>query len=293
VRTGERKLLKRMSLPSGYDTSKYTTERVWAPGRDGTLIPVSLAYRRGLQRDGTAPLIQAGYGAYGSSRDASFNPQLISALDRGAVFAQAHVRGGFEMGRSWYEGGRQLNKKNTFTDFIDVTRFLVREGYADKKRVAAVGGSAGGLLVAAVANMAPSEYRVVFAAVPFVDVLTTMLDESIPMTTIEYDEWGDPRDRKFHDYMLSYSPYDNVRKQAYPAMLVTAGLWDSQVQYYEPTKWVARLRDRKTDSNPLVLRMEMQSGHDGNSGRFREQRDNADEWAFVLSQLGVAEVGSQ
>ncbi len=265
------------------------TEFLFAPARDGKRIPVSVVYRKGFLRDGTAPLLQYAYGAYGLSMDPSFSSARLSLLDRGFVYAIAHVRGGQEMGRAWYDDGRLLHKKNSFTDFIDVTHHLVAERYADQTKIFAMGGSAGGLLVAAVANMSPQDYRGIIAQVPFVDVVTTMLDEGIPLTTNEYDEWGNPADAKCYDYILSYSPYDNVRAQAYPAMLVTTGLWDSQVQYYEPAKWVAKLRALKTDRNPLLLHVEMEAGHGGKSGRFQRYRETAMEYAFVLSQLGVTD----
>ena len=288
VKTGERRLLKEQPVP-GYDKSKYVAERIWATARDGTRIPVTVLHRKDFRRDGTAALYQYAYGSYGSSTSPSFNGNVISLVDRGAVYAIAHIRGGQEMGRQWYEDGKLLKKVNTFTDFIDVTDFLVAEGYAAPDRVAAMGGSAGGLLMGAVVNMAPEKYRAIIAHVPFVDVVTTMLDESIPLTTNEYDEWGNPADPVYYEYMLSYSPYDNVERKDYPAMLVTTGLWDSQVQYFEPAKWVARLRDRKTDNNPLLFRINMEAGHGGKSGRFQRYRERAEEYAFVLQQLGLAE----
>jgi oligopeptidase B len=287
TKTGERKLLKRDPVLGGYDPANYVTERVWATARDGAKIPVSIVYRKGTPRDGTAPLFQYGYGSYGLSMDPRFSVTLPSLLDRGVVYALAHIRGGQEMGRAWYDAGHLMNKKNTFTDFIDVTRWLVANKYAAADRVAAQGGSAGGLLMGAVANMAPKDYSVILAQVPFVDVVTTMLDESIPLTTLEYDEWGNPHEPAAYDYMLSYSPYDNVAAQAYPAMFVGTGLWDSQVQYYEPSKWVARLRARKTDANPLVLRVNMEAGHGGKSGRFRKYAETAESTAFVLDRLGI------
>lgn len=287
ARTGERRLLKQQPAP-GYDPANYVTERVWATARDGAKIPVSLVYRKGFRKDGTAAMLQYGYGSYGLSMDPGWSPAVVSLLDRGMLYAVAHIRGGQEMGRAWYDQGHLLNKKNSFTDFIDVTRWLVANRYAAKDRVAALGGSAGGLLMGAVVNMAPQDYRVVVAQVPFVDVVTTMLDASIPLTTNEYDEWGNPSQRKFYDYMLSYSPYDNVARKAYPALFVSTGLWDSQVQYYEPTKWVAKLRALKTDRNPLVFRINMEAGHGGKSGRFRRYRDAAEYYSFMLSQLGVA-----
>ncbi|WP_235951104.1 prolyl oligopeptidase family serine peptidase [Permianibacter fluminis] len=218
--------------------------------------------------------------------DPYFSAARLSLLDRGFVYALAHIRGGQEMGRRWYESGKLLNKKNTFTDFIDVTEFLVKQQYAAKDKVFANGGSAGGLLMGAVANMKPEFYRGIIAAVPFVDVVTTMLDESIPLTTNEFDEWGNPKEKPYYDYMLSYSPYDNVSRQAYPAMLVSTGLNDSQVQYYEPAKWVAKLRAMKTDSNPLLFRINMEAGHGGKSGRFQKLRETAKDYSFILAQLG-------
>jgi len=287
TKTGERRLLKRDPVLGGYDPANYVTERVWATARDGAKIPVSLVYRKGFVKDGTAAMYQYAYGSYGNSSDPRFNLVLPSLLDRGVVYALAHVRGGQEMGRAWYDAGHLLQKKNTFTDFIDVTRWLVAQGYAAKGRVAAEGRSAGGLLMGAVANMAPQDYRVILAGVPFVDVVTTMLDESIPLTTNEFDEWGNPKEKQYYDYMLSYSPYDNVTAQDYPALYVHTGLWDSQVQYFEPAKWVARLRDRKTDAHPLVFRVNMEAGHGGKSGRFERYREYAEGYAFVLDQLGI------
>jgi len=271
----------------GFDPAHYTTEYLHAPARDGVRIPVSLVYRRGLRRDGSAPLYLGGYGAYGVSREPEWNVARLSLLDRGWVVAIAHVRGGQELGRRWYEDGKLLKKKNTFNDFIDATEFLVREKYAAPDKVVAVGRSAGGLLMGAVANLRPDLYRAVVAGVPFVDAVTTMLDDSIPLTAAEFDEWGNPAVREQHDYMLSYSPYDQVARQAYPAMLVTAGLWDSQVQYYEPAKWVAKLRALKTDRNPLLLWVNLEAGHSGASGRFRKHRDTALEFAFLLDLLGI------
>ncbi|MFL6830310.1 MAG: S9 family peptidase [Sphingomicrobium sp.] len=284
--SGARAVLKRTPAPN-YDPSQYVTERVWATARDGTKIPVSLVYKKGFRRDGTAAMLQYGYGSYGLSMDPAWSPTITPLLDRGMVYAIAHIRGGQEMGRAWYDAGHLKNKKNTFTDFIDVTRYLVSQGYAAKDRVAASGGSAGGLLMGAVANMAPQDYRVIVSQVPFVDVVTTMLDASIPLTTNEYDEWGNPARRDFYDYMLSYSPYDNVGRKAYPAMFVGTGLWDSQVQYYEPTKYVAKLRAMKTDSNPLVFRVNMEAGHGGKSGRFQQYESRAEYYAFMLEQLGI------
>ncbi|UAY74057.1 S9 family peptidase [Pseudoxanthomonas sp. X-1] len=285
--TGERRLLKQQPV-LGYDPAKYTTERLWVTARDGTKVPVSLVYKKGFKKDGTAALLQYGYGSYGMSMDPGFSGPVVSLLDRGMVYAIAHIRGGEEMGRAWYDNGKLLKKKNTFTDFIDVTEALVKQGYAAKDRVAAMGGSAGGLLMGAITNMAPDDYRVIISQVPFVDVVTTMLDPSIPLTTNEYDEWGNPEKREFYDYIVTYSPYDNLKKRAYPAMFVGTGLWDSQVQYWEPAKYVARLRDLDTGTLPVVFRINMEAGHGGKSGRFRRYQEMAEYYAFMLDQLGVA-----
>jgi oligopeptidase B len=287
VRTRQQVLLKRDPVLGSFDPGDYVTEFLSAPAADGARVPVSLVYRKGFARDGSAPLLQYAYGSYGLSMDPSFSPARLSLIDRGVVYAIAHVRGGQEMGRAWYDDGRLLHKKNSFNDFLEVTRMLVARGYAAKDKVFAMGGSAGGLLMAAVANMSPEDYRGIVAQVPFVDVVTTMLDDSIPLTTNEYDEWGDPRKREYYDYMLAYSPYDNVAAKAYPAMLVTTGLWDSQVQYYEPAKWVAKLRALKTDRNRLLLHVEMEAGHGGKAGRFQRYREIAMEYAFILDELGL------
>ena len=291
--TGELTLLKRQPVlpaPDGtaYRPEDYEQHREWAVAADGTRVPISLVWRKGTPRDGSAPCLLYGYGSYEISRDPSFSIPVLSLLDRGFVYAIAHIRGGGEMGRSWYTDGKLLHKKNTFTDFIDTTAFLVQHGYAAKDKVFASGGSAGGLLMGAVANMAPQAYRGIIAYVPFVDAVTTMLDESIPLTTNEFDEWGNPKEKVFYDYMLSYSPYDNVTRQDYPAMLVFTGLWDSQVQYYEPAKWVARLRAMKSDRHPLVFTVDMSAGHGGKSGRFQHYVDTAREYAFILDQLGIS-----
>ncbi|MGH7178371.1 MAG: prolyl oligopeptidase family serine peptidase, partial [Tepidisphaeraceae bacterium] len=289
IQTGERQLMKRQPVLGDFDPANYRSELVWATARDGTRVPVSLVYRKETKLDGSAPMVQYGYGSYGLSMDPYFSIARLSLLDRGFVYAIAHIRGGQEMGRRWYDQGRLLNKINTFADFIDVTRYLVQQRYADPKRVSAIGGSAGGLLMGAIANMAPQDYRAIVAQVPFVDVVTSMLDEDIPLTTNEFDEWGNPKKKEFYDYMLSYSPYDNVSRQEYPAMLVTTGLWDSQVQYFEPAKWVARLRARKLGSNPLLYRTTMEAGHGGKSGRFQRFREVAEEYTFILDQSGIAE----
>ena len=288
MRSGERTLLKRQPVLGGFDSANYQTERLWVTVRDGVKVPVSLVYRKGFQKDGRAPLFQYAYGSYGISTDPVFRSSAVSLLDRGFVYAIAHIRGGQEMGRAWYEDGKKLKKQNTFNDFVDVTEALVQQKYAAKDKVFAQGGSAGGLLMGAVANMRPDLYRGVLAAVPFVDVVTTMLDESIPLTTNEFDEWGNPKQKAFYDYMLSYSPYDNVKAQTYPALLVTTGLHDSQVQYYEPAKWVAKLRTLNTGKAALLMRTNMEAGHGGSAGRFKRLRETAQDYAFVLDQLGIA-----
>jgi oligopeptidase B len=285
--TGKRELLKREPVLGGYDPANYRTEFGWATARDGAKVPVSIVYHKDTPRDGGAPLLQIGYGSYGSTYDPEFSYLYPSLLDRGFVVAIAHVRGGQEMGRSWYENGKLLNKKNTFTDFIDVTRWLAANRYSDPKRAFALGRSAGGLLMGAIANMAPQDYRGIVAGVPFVDVVTTMLDESIPLTTNEFDEWGNPQQKAFYDYILSYSPYDQLRAQDYPAIFVHSGLWDSQVQYFEPTKYVARLRARRTGDSVLVLRTNMEAGHGGKSGRFEKYREYAEQYAFIIDQAGL------
>lgn len=283
------RVLKHEPVLGGFDAASYVTEYLRVPARDGERVPVALVYRKGLSPDGTAPLLQHGYGAYGLSSDPEFDSCLLSLLDRGFVYAIAQVRGGQELGRRWYDSGRLLNKRNSFNDFIDVTDHLVAQGYADPRRVFASGSSAGGLLMGVIANEVPERYRAIVTDVPFVDVLTTMLDESVPLTSIEYDEWGDPRIRAHHEYMLSYSPYDNVRAQDYPAMFVSTGLWDGQVQYFEPAKWVARLRRLKTDDNALLFRVDLDAGHGGPSGRFEQYRELAEVYAFLLDQAGIRE----
>lgn len=293
MKTGEKKLLKQQPVLGGFDANNYATERVWVTAKDGARVPVSLVYRKGFARDSngksSSPLLQYGYGSYGASMDPAFRSSVLSLLDRGFVYAIAHIRGGEEMGRAWYETGKKLKKKNTFTDFIAVTEALVAKGYGAKDKIFIEGGSAGGLLMGAVVNMRPDLYRGMVAQVPFVDVVTTMLDESIPLTTNEFDEWGNPKQKSYYKYMLAYSPYDNIRKQAYPAMFVSTGLYDSQVQYFEPAKWVAKLRDMKTDSNPLVFKINMEAGHGGKSGRFRRLHEVAEEYAFMLDLLGMQE----
>ena len=285
--TRESTLLKEDEVLGGFDKADYVTERLYAPARDGVQVPISIVYHKGLMHDGNNPLLLYAYGSYGYSRDASFSAYRISLLDRGVVYAIAHVRGGQEMGRWWYEDGKLLKKKNTFTDFIDVGQFLVDEKWTTPERMTCQGGSAGGLLIGAVVNMAPEMFAAAHASVPFVDVVTTMLDDSIPLTTGEFDEWGDPKKKEYYDYMKSYSPYDNVEAKDYPALLVTTGLHDSQVQYFEPAKWVARLRAKKTDDNVLILKTEMEAGHSGGSARDKRYEETAFNYAFLLDRMGI------
>ena len=287
MKTRERVLLKQQEIVGGYDPSEYQSERIWATAEDGTQVPISLVYKKALfSKDGSNPLLQYAYGSYGYSTDPIFSPSRLSLLDRGFVFAIAHIRGGQEMGRHWYENGKMLKKRNTFTDFIACSKHLVEEHYTSPDKLYAMGGSAGGLLMGVVMNLEPQLYHGIVAAVPFVDVVTTMLDESIPLTTGEFDEWGNPKNKEYYDYMLSYSPYDNIAANEYPNLLVTSGLHDSQVQYWEPTKWVARLREIKTDDNKLLLYTNMDAGHGGASGRFRALRELAMEYTFVLDLAG-------
>ena len=289
VNTREKVLLKREDVLGGFEISHYATERTWAAAPDGTRVPVSLVYRKNLRKPEGNPLLLYGYGSYGISMDADFRSPRVSLLDRGFVFAVAHVRGGEELGRDWYESGKLFHKKNTFTDFIACAEHLVRRGYAAKERLYAMGGSAGGLLMGAVLNMRPNLFHGVVAQVPFVDIMTTMLDASIPLTTGEYDEWGDPNRKEDYEYMLSYSPYDNVTEQAYPHLLVTTGLHDSQVQYWEPAKWVAKLRRVQTGRNRLLLKTNVDAGHGGESGRFRRYKELAFIYTFLLDLAGLTE----
>ncbi|AMN48240.1 peptidase [Steroidobacter denitrificans] len=284
VSSRERTLLKRDAVLGDFAPTNYASEFIWVPARDGERIPVSLVYRKGMPLDGSAPLYLYGYGAYGLSMDPVFDASRLSLLDRGFVYAIAHVRGGQELGRRWYEAGRLQHKWNTFHDFIDVTDGLVEHGYGAHDKVFAVGGSAGGLLIGVLANVAAHRYAGLIAHVPFVDVVTTMLDKSIPLTTLEYEEWGNPNERTSYEYMLSYSPYDNVRAQQYPPMLVTTGLWDSQVQYFEPVKWVARLRAQAVGKPLFLLHVDLTTGHGGKSGRFAHLYEVAREYAFILHQ---------
>ncbi len=287
--TKQRTLLKQEEVLGGFNSNNYTTERLYARGADGTEIPISLLYRKGARKDGENPLLLYGYGSYGLSIDASFASPRLSLVDRGFVFAIAHVRGGQEMGRQWYDDGKLLKKKNTFSDFIACAEFLLREKFTAPEKLFAMGRSAGGLLMGAVSNLRPDLFKGIVAEVPFVDVVTTMLDSSIPLTAGEYDEWGDPNQKEGYDYMLSYSPYDNVERKAYPAMLVTGGLHDSQVQYWEPAKWVAKLRELKTDRQRLLLKTNMDAGHGGSSGRFRRHRETAFSYVFLLDLAGIQE----
>ena len=282
-----RELKKQNEVVGGYDASQYGTERTWARAPDGTMVPVSLVYRKPFVKDGSRPLLLYAYGSYGISTDPNFSVANLSLLDRGVVYAIAHIRGGQEMGRRWYDEGKLMNKKNTFTDFIASAEHLIAQGYTSRERLAIRGGSAGGLLMGAVVNMRPDLFKAVVADVPFVDVINTMLDASIPLTAGEWLQWGDPRQPGPYAYMKSYSPYDNVERKAYPAMLVTTGLNDPRVAYWEPAKWVAKLRTMKTDRNPLLLRTNMGAGHGGASGRYEAMRETAIRYAFILDQLGI------
>lgn len=285
----ERILLKQQEVVGGYNPENYKSERLYATASDGTKVPISLVYKKGFEKNGQAPLLLYAYGSYGYSIDATFSSTRLSLLDRGFVFAIAHIRGGQEMGRYWYEDGKLLKKKNTFTDFISCGEFLVKEKYTSNQKLFAMGGSAGGLLMGAITNMAPNMWRGIISAVPFVDVITTMLDETIPLTTFEFDEWGNPKNKEYYDYMKSYSPIDNIEKKNYPNILVTTGYWDSQVQYWEPAKYVAKLRDYKTDNNLLLMWCNMDAGHGGKSGRYEYLKEIAMEYAFMLDLAGIKE----
>jgi len=285
--TKEKTLKKQQEILGGYDPTEYVTERLNAVAKDGTKVPISLVYKKGFKKDGNAPLLLYAYGSYGASMDASFSSTRLSLLNRGFVYAIAHIRGGQEMGRQWYEDGKLMKKINTFTDFIDCGKFLIAEKYTSKNHLYAMGGSAGGLLMGAIVNMAPEMWNGIVAQVPFVDVVNTMLDESIPLTTNEFDEWGNPKNKDAYFYMKSYSPYENVEKKNYPNMIVTTGLHDSQVQYFEPAKWVAKLRDMKTDQNVLLLKTNMEFGHGGASGRFDYLKDVALNYVFLFTLEGI------
>ena len=283
MRTQEKKVLKEQEVLGGkFDKNNYIEERIWATATDGTKVPISIVYRKGIQKDGKNPLLLYAYGSYGATMDPYFSSTRLSLLDRGFIYAIAHIRGGEDLGREWYENGKLLKKKNTFTDFVDCSKFVIAEKYTSAEHLYAEGGSAGGLLMGAIVNMAPELYNGVIAQVPFVDVITTMLDDTIPLTTGEYDEWGNPNEKKYYDYMLSYSPYDQVKAQAYPNMYVSTGLHDSQVQYWEPAKWVAKLRVLKTNDKQLFLDTNMDAGHGGASGRFEALKELAKEFAFLL-----------
>ncbi len=285
--THERELLKRQEVVGGYNPEEYCSERCYAKANDGIDVPISLVYKKGTLLDGSSPLLLYAYGSYGHTIDPYFSSTRLSLLDRGFIYAIAHIRGGQVMGRQWYEDGKLLKKKNTFTDFISCGEFLIEKNYTKRDKLFAMGGSAGGLLMGAIINMRPEIFKGIVAAVPFVDVVTTMLDEDIPLTTGEYDEWGNPNVKEFYDYMLSYSPYDNVETKHYPAMLVTAGYHDSQVQYWEPAKWVAKLREMKTDNNMLLMHTNMEAGHSGASGRFERFKETALEYAFIFNLMGI------
>ena len=282
-----RTLLKREDVLGGFDADNYVSERLYARAQDGTEIPISLLYRKGMPKNGGNPLLLYGYGAYGLSIDAAFSSPRLSLVDRGFVYAIAHVRGGQELGRRWYEEGKLLKKKNTFTDFIACAEFLIAEKFTAPEKLFAMGRSAGGLLMGAISNLRPDLFKGIVAEVPFVDVVTTMLDSSIPLTTGEYDEWGDPNQKDYYDYMMSYSPYDNVENKFYPAMLITGGLHDSQVQYWEPAKWAAKLREFKSDKNRLLLKTNMEAGHGGATGRFRRHHETAFSYIFLLDLAGM------
>jgi oligopeptidase B len=289
MRTHDRQLLKQQEVIGGYNPEEYQTERIWATANDGTKVPMSIVYKKGLKKDGKNPTLLYAYGSYGYSTDPEFSSTRLSLLNRGFIFAIAHVRGGQEMGRQWYEDGKMFKKKNTFTDFITCAEFLIEEKYTSTEKLFATGGSAGGLLMGAVVNMRPDLFKGVIAEVPFVDVVTTMADETIPLTTNEFDEWGNSKSLESYMYMLEYSPYDQVKAQNYPNMLVTTGLHDSQVQYWEPAKWVAKLREMKTDNNTLLLRTNMETGHGGTTGRFKVYKETAQEYAFMLDLAGIKE----
>lgn len=287
LETRESNLVKQQEVLGDFNSDNYETHRLSAPARDGVEVPVTLVYRKGTNMDGNNPLLLYAYGSYGSSIDPRFSSNVLSLVDRGFVYALAHVRGGQDLGRQWYDDGKLLNKKNTFNDFIDCTEFLIAKGYTSPEKLFAGGGSAGGLLMGVIVNERPELFKGVIAAVPFVDVVTTMLDETIPLTTAEYDEWGNPNVKEYYDYMLSYSPYDNVKEQAYPNLLVTSGLHDSQVQYWEPSKWVAKLREHNTGDGVILFYTDMESGHGGASGRFKRLRETAREYAFMLDLAGI------
>lgn len=280
--------LKEQEIPSGFNPDDYVVERLWAKAPDGVDVPMAIVYKKGLKKDGKNPALIYSYGSYGSSSDVYFSPSIYSLIDRGFVYAIAQVRGGSDMGEKWYEDGKLFKKKNTFTDFIACAEKLVAEQYTQPFKLAATGGSAGGLLMGAVTNMRPDLFQTIVAEVPFVDVINTMLDSSLPLTTQEYEEWGNPNEEEAYNYMLSYSPYDNVKAQNYPNILATGGINDSQVLFHEPAKWVAKLRAYKTDDNLVLLYMNMESGHGGATGRYDSIKETAFEWAFILNRVGIS-----
>jgi oligopeptidase B len=280
-------LLKQQEVLGGYDPKQYATERLWATARDGVKVPISIVYKKGFHRDGKSALFLYGYGSYGAGMSATFSSGRLSLLDRGMAYALAHIRGGNEMGEAWHDDGMLMKKKNTFFDFVDCADYLIKEKWTAKERLVIEGASAGGLLMGAVVNLRPELFRAVHAGVPFVDVMNTMMDASLPLTVGEYLEWGNPSDKAAYDYMKTYSPYDNLEKRAYPAMLVTTSLNDSQVMYWEPAKYVARMRTLKTDANPLLLKVNMGAGHGGSSGRYDRLHESAFEYAWLLSQVGI------
>ena len=276
-----------MYTVTNFSKDNYVSERLYATARDGVKVPISLVYKKGTQKNAKTPLLLYSYGSYGSSTEPYFSSTRLSLLDRGFIYAIAHVRGGEYLGRKWYEDGKLLNKKNTFTDFIACSKYLIKEKYTSPEHHYAMGGSAGGLLIGAVINMVPNLYKGVIAAVPFVDVVTTMLDDTIPLTTGEYNEWGNPNDEEFYNYIKSYSPYDNVEAKQYPNILITTGLHDSQVQYWEPAKWIAKLRDFNKSGNKMFLKTNMETGHGGASGRFEALKEYAEEFTFLLNLEGL------
>ncbi|MCP4521530.1 MAG: S9 family peptidase [Cytophagales bacterium] len=287
METREKTLLKQHEVQGEFDSANYETKRIWATAKDGTQVPMSIVYKKGINLKGNNPTLLYAYGSYGITINPSFSSVRLSLLDRGFIYAIAHIRGSEYLGRKWYEDGKLLKKMNTFTDFIDCAKHLTNEGYTSSDKLCAMGGSAGGMLMGGIVNLAPQLFKAIISAVPFVDVVTTMLDDSIPLTTGEYDEWGNPNEKEYYEYMLSYSPYDQVKAQDYPALLVTTGLHDSQVQYWEPAKWVAKLRTQKTDNNPLLLHTNMEAGHSGTTGRFAIHKETAMEYAFLLHLLAI------
>jgi oligopeptidase B len=287
METHKATLLKQQEVLGGYDPKQYVSERQWATARDGVKVPLSIVYKKGFHKDGKAPVFLTGYGSYGFGAPATFGSQRLSLLDRGFAYVIAHIRGGDEMGEAWHDDGMLMKKKNTFYDFVDSAEYLIKEGYTSKDRLVIDGASAGGLLIGAVVNFRPDLFRAAHAGVPFVDVMNTMMDASLPLTVGEYLEWGNPNEKEAYDYMKSYSPYDNLTKRAYPAMLVTTSLNDSQVMYWEPAKYVARMRSVKTDKNPLLLKVNMGAGHGGASGRYDRLRELAFEFAWLMSEIGI------